>query len=79
MANYGYADVPEMLAELVEAQQTALDAQQTALDAQQREIESLREALKSLWASTVWGAGKGAVYEAHRQTMLSAGVEDIGD
>jgi len=79
MANYGYADVPEMLAELVEAQQTALDAQQTALDAQQREIESLREALGALWASTVWGAGKGAVYEAHRQTMLSAGVEDIGD
>ena len=72
MANYGYADVPEMLAELVEEQQTALDAQQ-------REIESLREALGALWASTVWGAGKGAVYEAHRQTMLSAGVEDIGD
>jgi hypothetical protein len=79
MANYGYADVPEMLAELVEAQQTALDAQQTALDAQQREIESLREALGALWASTVWGAGKGAVYEAHRRTMKTAGIDDIGD
>jgi hypothetical protein len=72
MANYGYADIPEMLAELVEEQQTALDAQQ-------REIESLREALKSLWTGTLWGAGKAAVFEAHRQTMISAGVEDIGD
>jgi len=50
-----------------------------AVEAQQREIDRLREALLALWASTVWGAGKGAVFEAHRRTMISAGVEDIGD
>ena len=50
-----------------------------ALETQQREIDRLREALLALWASTVWGAGKGAVFEAHRRTMISAGVEDIGD
>ena len=50
-----------------------------ALETQQREIDRLREALKSLWTGTLWGAGKAAVFEAHRQTMISAGVEDIGD
>ena len=49
-----------------------------ALEAQQREIDRLREALGALWTGTIWGAGKAAVFEAHRQTMISAGI-DIGD
>lgn len=43
------------------------------------EIERLRAALKSLWNGTVWGAGKGAVFESHRRTLIDAGIEDIGD
>jgi hypothetical protein len=49
-----------------------------AVETQQREIDRLRGALLALWASTIWGAGKAAVYEAHRRTMISAGIDDIG-
>jgi len=50
-----------------------------ALETQQREIDRLREALLALWTGTIWGAGKAAAFEAHRQTMISAGIKDIGD
>jgi hypothetical protein len=49
------------------------------IEAQQREIDRLREALLALWTGTIWGAAKGAVYEAHRRTMKTAGIDDIGD
>jgi len=49
------------------------------IEAQQREIVRLQEALGSLWTGTIWGAGKAAAFEAHRQTMISVGIEDIGD
>ncbi len=44
-----------------------------------QEIRSLRAAVKELWLGTVWGAGKGAVFEGNRSVLLRAGVNDIGD
>lgn len=43
------------------------------------EIDGLRDALKDLWVGTTWGAGKGAVFEQHRNIMVRAGIQDIGD
>ncbi len=44
-----------------------------------QEIRSLRAAVNELWLGTVWGAGKGAVFEGHKSVLLRAGVSNIGD
>ena len=61
--------------------QASKEAAQWQSRAQKAEAENtqLRAALKELWAGTTWGAGKAAVFESHRQTMIAAGIEDIGD
>ena len=44
-----------------------------------KEIRALRSALRELWAGTVWGAGKAAVFEVNKTTMIAAGIPNIGD